>query len=311
MSGDPQTTEQLQRELRATGKFAPVNPIALDDLRRKQKEGTEALRTFLPSWNRACRDEGGGRGLAFGWYVLMSGLTGAGKTLLALNLIAEALRQGEHVLLFSLEMSWSQVVTRLRSIVTGEDVTTLEWGGRFDPDRARAADQELLDLPGTLYLNREPIWELEDVGAVMDVYRRKHDVRLFVVDYVQLVSPSGRDSALFEAMSEVSSTLRYQARNVGAVTVALSQLNRASTRERKVSPTVDGLFGSSRFGFDADQVLALDFSRTEDEEVARQEKTWLTMLKNRHGPAVDVPVLLDKRNLRFREAAEGEEELWP
>lgn len=307
----PEQTDQLERDLQATGKFRPLSAVELDDLRWQQTEGADALETFLPTWNRASRDRGGGKGIAYGWYVLLSGLTGSGKTLLALNLIARALDQGENVLLFSLEMSREQCITRLRPIVTGEDVTRLERGSRFDIDAAFEADEAILDLPGTLHLNKEPIWELEDIGSVMEVYAKSHDVGLFVVDYVQLVSPAGRDSRLFEAMSEVSSTLRYQAQKVEAVTVALSQLNRSATRERKQTPTVDGLFGSSRFAFDADQVLSLDYSRREEVAGARKERTWIKMLKNRHGPSVDIPVLLDKSNLQFREAHEGEEDAWP
>lgn len=68
--------------------------------------------------------------------------------------------------------------------------------------------------------------------------------------------------------------------------VALSQLNRNTPRERQSPPSIDGLFGSSRFGFDADQVLALDYSKRERDPARRTEKTRLLPLKNRHGPSL-------------------------
>jgi len=305
------TDDVLTREVEATEKFGRLHPGLLRDLRQRQKQDPDALSTFSDSWNRASRDEGGGQGLAFGWYVLLSGLTGAGKTLLALNLLAEALRAGTNVLYFSLEMSWEQLATRLRSIVTGCDVTKVEWGSRYNSKEAAKADEAISRLPGNLYLNREPIWRLDDIGTVMEVHRSQHDTRLVIVDYAQLVEPAGSDRALFEAMSEVSSSLRFYAKKLDAVTVALSQMNRTSTRERDRRPTVDGLFGSSRFGFDADQVLMLDHSRREKDEPNRVERTYLEMVKNRHGPAISIPVELDKRNLQIREALPDEEGEWP
>lgn len=303
--------DQAFREMQANEKFDPLSAGALHELRLRQEREVEAVSTGFESWDKASRGEGGGKGLALGWYALLCGMTGAGKTLLMLNLVAQALRDGVDVLVFSLEMSWEQLATRLRPIVTGEDVTHVEWGDYYRAEKAKVADQAIVNLPGTLYVNYKPIWRLDDIGAVMEAHRRDHDVRLFVVDYAQLVEPSGQDSRLFEKMGDVSSALRYHAKALDCVCIALSQLNRTTTRDRGVGPTVDGLFGSSRFGFDADQVLALDFSRRENDPVTRTERTWLKLLKNRHGPQVDIPVQLDKSTLRFREALPHEEDAWP
>lgn len=288
-----------------------MSEAMLAHLRERQEGEPEVLPTFLPSWNRASRDEGGGKGLALGWYIVLAGLTGAGKTLLALNLVSKALREGRSVLFFSLEMSWAQLCTRLRAIVSGEDVTSLEWGDGYCPGLAEEVDEQLLHLPGALYLNTEPIWRLEDIREVMASYRRESNVELVVVDYAQLVEPSGSNERLYAAMSNISSQLRHAAKRLNVVTVALSQMNRSSTRERSRKPTVDSLFGSSRFGFDADQVAALDYSRREVDDLHRVERTWLNVVKNRHGPSVEIPVALEKRNLRIEEARPDEEDDWP
>lgn len=305
-------SEQLDRQLEPPNdRLVRVSDNLLQRLRWQQEDGAETVPTYLESWNRACRDEGGGQGLALGWYVVVAGLTGAGKTLVGLNLAAEALRTGENVLYFSLEMSWQQLCSRLRAITAGTDITEVEWGPHRSEEAAREADRELLNLPGDLYLNIEPIWKLNDVLEVLEVHRNQCDVTLAVVDYAQLVSPAGADRKLFEKMSHISSQLRYAAQKFDVVTVALSQLNRSSTADRGRKPTVDGLFGSSRFGFDADQVAVLDYSRREKDEVHRIERTWINLVKNRHGPAVEIPVALEKKNLRIREAKPHEESEWP
>lgn len=292
---------ERSRQIDISLSFPPVGDVLLRELRRRQAKPPETVETPFPSWNRACRGEGGGRGLAAGWYVLVAGLTGAGKTLLALNLVASALRQGVNVLYFSLEMSWEQLVTRLRPIIAGGEVTHTEWGAYFDPEQAKAADDAILELPGTLYVNTEPIWKLEDIRDAMEYAHRADGVRLFVVDYAQLVEPSGSDRALFEAMASISSQLRFMAQHLRVVTVALSQLNRAATRERKAPPTIDGLFGSARFGFDADQVLALDYSTLERDAERRLENTQILLLKNRHGPQVTIPIQFNYGTLQARE----------
>ena len=287
--------------------FEPVSASRLAALRERQQKETPVVQTFLPRWNRACRGEGGGLGLAYGWYVLLAGLTGTGKTLLALNLVATALTSGVSILFVSLEMSWEQLVTRLRPIVSGVEVSHLEWGPYFRPEKAEAADRAILEQPGALYFNTEAIWRLKDIRHALE-HHAERGVRLVILDYAQLVAPDGSDRKLFEAMSEISSQLRYEAKRLGVVCVVLSQLNRSATRERQSPPTIDGLFGSSRFGFDADQVLALDYSKRDRDPLRRAERTRLLLLKNRHGPALTgesaVDSTLDFATFRVTETAE-------
>lgn len=285
--------------------FLPVSESMLRDLRAKQAMPWSGVPTFLPTWSKACRDEGGGQGLAWGWYELIAGPTGAGKTILALNQVARALRDNVSCLFFSLEMSCAQLLTRLRAIVSGQEITHLETGRYFRADEAEEADCALMELPGSLYVNTEPIWKLSDIREVMEVHRETDGVRLFVVDYAQLVEPSGSDKKLYEAMASISSQLRHEAKRLGAVCIALSQLNRSSTAGDS-RPSVDGLFGSSRFGFDADQVLILD-TRREVNEIKRTERRKLLLAKNRHGPTLELPLEFDKSCLRWRELLPDEQ----
>ena len=62
---------------------------------RDAQKPVEAVPTPLPSWNAACRDEGGGVGLARGWHDVVAGNTGQGKSLFALNVAASAIRHGD------------------------------------------------------------------------------------------------------------------------------------------------------------------------------------------------------------------------
>jgi replicative DNA helicase len=277
--------------------FRRVDGRMLEDLRDSQAGSPEYVATPWPTLNAACRGEGGGLGFGLGWYVLLAGLTGAGKTLAALNLVDAALRRGVDVLFVSLEMSAGQLLTRLRAIASGEDILGIEWGSRFDVDRAAAADRILLERPGQLFVNTSPIHELADIREVLRVHVEDYGVRLVVVDYAQLVSPAGRDADLFARMAEISAQLRFEAQRHRVVCLALSQLNR---RERQGEIGLDSLFGSSRFGFDADLVLGLSYE-TDRDPIRRAGRTKLLVLKNRHGPAPEIPVEVDYASFRIRE----------
>ena len=285
-------------------------PLDLSFLRARQAAEPDAVPTFLPSWNSCCRGEGAGIGLARGWTVIIAGATGAGKTLLALNLTHAALKAGERVLYLTLEMSWEQLVTRLRAIATGLDVRRVEWGDEFSDTDAKRADSALLDLPGHLYFNRLPVWKLDDVSELMRLYATERGVRFFIVDYLQLVSPGGTER-IYEGVTKVSQQLRFAAQSLDAVCVSVSQFNRATSANRSERPVVQGLLGGSSIENDASQVLLLDHTRRKRDDYRRTEHGYLLLSKNRHGPQGELRVEYDYRTLRVREAMPDEEDEWP
>lgn len=225
--------EHFQRMDRDPGGIRRVQPILTERLRKEQAQPPDAQPAFLSTWAQACRAKGGGIGLATGWLVYVAGHTGAGKTLFTLNQVHESLQAGKNVLYFSLELGWEHIITRLRPIVTGRDVTHLEWGEYFDEYEAEEADEVISQLPGELLINTEPIWELEDVRAVVQEYEWQLDggLDLVVVDYAQLIDPIGSDAHLSERMTHVSRTLSHIAQEFGLTGLVVSQANRASTRD--------------------------------------------------------------------------------
>ena len=308
----PPTLSRLERLAQVASKFGirDLNELDLCFLRGRQAAEPDAVPTFLPSWNACCRGEGAGIGLARGWFVVLAGATGAGKTLLALNLVLEALKAGEQCLFLTLEMSWEQLITRLRAILTNESVQRLEWGEQFSEPAAKEADAALLDLPGHLYFNSQPIWKLEDVRDLMRLYAEERGVRYFIVDYLQLVSP-GDTERMYEAVTKVSQQLRYAAQELNAVCVAVSQYNRQTSANRHERPIVQGLLGGSSIENDATQVLLLDHSRYKRKELDPIAKTYLLLAKNRHGYSDgEIPIAIDNRTLRIREQ-QPDEEGWP
>ncbi len=282
--------------------FDSVTAELLGELIDSKAQPVTAVPTMLPSWNTACRDEGGGVGLARGWHVIVAGQPGAGKSNFALNLAAAALAAGEHVCFVSLEMSQAQLVTRLLATATGMNIRRFEHGADFDPPVARRAAGELTATlersGGALYVNRHPIVSLEGVVRAIQAHYRRHECRVFIVDYVQLCWARSAET-LFEQVQQISHTLRGLAADLGFVSIALSQFNRETSANRGSSPTPQGLMGGSVLENDADQVVLLDHSAF--------KRTWMTatgkvlLAKNRHGPQLEVPCAWDFRTLQVRE----------
>lgn len=307
---------------------------------RPLRVGDDVVPTMLPTWNKYCRDEGGGLGLAMGWHLILAGNTGYGKSLAALNLASSAMKAGVSVGFVSLEMSSAQVTCRLYSILTGVPVRFLERGPSFSEERAGEARRRLTELRqrassvdssgeatdrvrrkleearkgppgGSFFVNDErkrPLHDINDILSLMAYWREEKGVRFFVVDYMQLAG-SGTADEVRERVTQVSRGVRLFARTHKVVTVGVSQFNRLTSANYQEKPTVQGLFGASGLENDGNQVVLLDHSRYKrTEEGAR---TWLLLSKNRHGSTGQIPVYWDYSTLTVREAMPDEEHEWP
>ena len=293
-----------------------LQPRVLGYYAEDQQKPVDAVATPLDGWNNHCRDAGGGAGLAFGWHVILAGATGHGKTLMALNLAAHAIKNGHNVGYVSLEMSQEQLQTRLYAILADVPVNKLERGG-FDPLTWQKAQGRIEGMTNggrpTLLTNRGPVRNIHDIrnqmlGLMQDDLE---PVRIFIIDYLQLAN-TGTDEEVYRAVSAISGEVMQFAHEHKVLTIGLSQLNRSTSANRHDSPLAQGLIGSSSLENDADQVLILDHSRYErcgeNDELAR---TYLILAKNRHGSSGSIPIEWDYRTLRCREAMPDEEILWP
>ncbi|MFC1531128.1 DnaB-like helicase C-terminal domain-containing protein [Gemmatimonadota bacterium] len=281
--------------------FQPVTAKVLRDLRRRQQESPRTVDLPWPTLSRMCRGPGGGRGFAHGWHVIVGGLTGGGKTLAGLNLACSAMRQGVGVMYVSLEMSHATLLTRLRAIASGHDIMSVEWGGGFNEAKAEDADTQIMELPGCLLVNPEPIWELPDISAAIRYSVRRENVRLVVIDYAQLIAAGRPDGALFERMLAVSAELTHAAKTEGVVVVTLSQLNNAATRERRHEPTEESVYGGGRLVHDCDMLLLLNYAQHKYDPIRRRAESELIVRKNRNGPTGKFPIEVDYRTLRITE----------
>jgi replicative DNA helicase len=262
----------------------------------------DAVSTPFPSWNRACRDAGGGKGLPRAWHIIAAARTGLGKSVFALNVAFAAILAGARVYFASLEMSQVQLETRFLAIASGTPVSRLEQGPMLDVAAHRAAAQRLQEIyehsGGAFLSNRKQMHNLAQVEATIRRAVEHDGARMILVDYLQLAASDPNDP---KEVTIASHAIRKLAQDLGVTTLALSQFNRATSVSPE-RPTIHGLMGGSAIENDADQIILLDHSRQDRAAAPASGWTGYALLdKNRHGPLSEIPMYFNTDTLRITE----------
>jgi len=217
---------------------------------------------------------------------ILAGRPGMGKTSLATNMafacaqrfvrdqedgIDPAKSAGAPVAFFSLEMSADQLATRILAEQSGISSENLRMGKISQQEfrhLARAAG-ELSNLP--LYIDDTPGLTIAALRARARRLKRQKGIGMIVVDYLQLLSGSGKgssDSNRVQEISEISRGLKQLAKELDLPVMALSQLSRAVEQREDKKPMLSDLRESGSIEQDADIVM---FVYREDYYVAARE----------------------------------------
>jgi len=202
--------------------------------------------------------------------IILAGRPAMGKTSLATNIafncaerfvrdVADGIepekRVGAPVAFFSLEMSADQLATRILAEQAEISSERLRMGKISHDDFARIsrASQRLADLP--LYIDDTPALTISALRNRARRLKRRHDIGLIVVDYLQLLQGSGRanDNRVNE-ISEISRGLKTLAKELSVPVIALSQLSRAVESREDKRPQLSDLRESGSIEQDADMV---------------------------------------------------------
>jgi replicative DNA helicase len=202
--------------------------------------------------------------------IILAGRPGMGKTSLATNIAFNAANRllsdrdmgvspeksiGAATAFFSLEMSADQLATRILAEQSGISSSALRMGkiSRDDFQALSFASQRLAQLP--LYIDDTPGLTIAGLRARARRLKRKHDIGLIVVDYLQLLQGSGRstDNRVNE-ISEISRGLKTLAKELSLPVIALSQLSRAVESREDKRPQLSDLRESGSIEQDADMV---------------------------------------------------------
>lgn len=218
--------------------------------------------------------------------VILAARPAMGKTAFALNLaLNAAMKNNKGVLLFSLEMSSSQLLQRLLSIEAGIGLQKIR-NGFLDQD-----DWGKLGLASMKLSNSEiniadlPNVNVLEIRAIARRLKAAGKLDMIVIDYLQLIKGSNvKNDSRQQEISEISRALKGIARELDIPIIALSQLSRATEQRADRRPMLSDLRESGAIEQDADMVLFLYRDDYYNEESEDKGLTEVIIGKQRNGP---------------------------
>ncbi len=264
-------------------------------------------------------------GLQPGEMIVIAARPSMGKTSLAMN-IAEhvAIKMGEPVGVFSLEMTAEALVMRLLCSQARLNQHKLRDGSMEDHDFARIADAADRLAAAKLHIDDTAGLDILQLRARARRMKDRHGIKLFVIDYLQLVQSSTQrrgDSNRAQEIGEISSGVKSLAKELDVPVIVLSQLNRDLERDKTRKPRLSDLRESGAIEQDADVVGLLyranpknprepSSGEDDDEATANSDVIPVNLLiaKQRNGPTGDVFLNFEKSYTRFESAPRVREE---
>lgn len=218
--------------------------------------------------------------------VLVAARPSMGKTAFVLN-IAQYVTFHNNLCtaIFSLEMSKEQLVNRLFSLESRVDAQLLRSGSLADSDW-----EKLIEGAGTigrskLIIDDTPGISISELRSKCRKYKLEHDLKLIIIDYLQLMSGSGRSSdSRQQEISDISRSLKGLARELNVPVVALSQLSRQVEQRPDHRPMLSDLRESGAIEQDADVVMFIYRDDYYNKDTPDKNIAEIIIAKQRNGP---------------------------
>ncbi|RJN33172.1 replicative DNA helicase [Nesterenkonia natronophila] len=240
-----------------------------------------------------------------GQLIVIAARPAMGKSVLALDFSrSAAVNNRMTTAFFSLEMGKVELTMRLLAAESQVLFGDLRKGSSLkDQDwekMARAMDK-LEQAP--LFIDDAPNLTLMEIRAKCRRLKQRENLKLVVVDYLQLLMSGKRVESRQQEVSEFSRTLKLLAKELDVPIIALSQLNRGSEQRPDKRPQVSDLRESGAIEQDADMVMLLHRPEVYDKETERAGEADIIVAKNRNGPTRDLTVAFQGHFQRFRDMA--------
>ncbi|GAB3276805.1 hypothetical protein GCM10027589_02530 [Actinocorallia lasiicapitis] len=223
---------------------------------------------------------------------------------LALDFVrAASIKHGLTSAFFSLEMGRNEITMRLLSAEARVALHAMRSGTMNDDDWTRLARRmsEVAEAP--LFIDDSPNMSMMEIRAKCRRLKQQHDLRLVVIDYLQLMTSGKRVESRQVEVSEFSRNLKLLAKELHVPVIALSQLNRGPEQRTDKRPMVSDLRESGSIEQDADMVILLHREDAYEKESPRAGEADLIVAKHRNGPTATVTVAFQGHYSRFVDMA--------
>lgn len=235
--------------------------------------------------------------------VTIAARPGIGKSTFALCVALKTAASGRRVMIFSLEMSKSEIVYRMLSSHSGIDHSRLtsraslvetEWAALIEAS-AQLSDMNLLIDDSALCTPSYIEATCRAMGGGFD---------LVIVDYLGLMRPPAGTEKYGNRAVEVgfiTKTMKGLAKQIGAPILLISQLNRESEKRDGGKPRLSDLRESGDIEQDSDAVLMIHRGDITSGDATKNRVATIIVAKHRHGPAGEVQLYFDGPTVSFKE----------
>ena len=205
--------------------------------------------------------------------------------------------------IFSLEMSKHEITMRLLSAEAKVPLHHMRAGTLSDEDWSKLARRmgEVADAP--LYIDDSPNMTMMEIRAKARRLKQRNDLKLVVIDYLQLMTSGKRVESRQQEVSEFSRALKLLAKELEVPVIAMSQLNRGSEQRQDKKPMLSDLRESGSIEQDADMVMMIHREDMYEKESPRAGEADIMLVKQRNGPTANVTVAFQGHYSRFVDMA--------
>ena len=269
---------------RNTGDYVPIRQVVMNAMDKIEK---------------ASKNKGNVTGVATGFIdldyrtagmqpsdlILVAARPSMGKTAFVLNIAQHvAFKLNQTVAIFSLEMSKEQLVNRLFSLESRVDSQHLRTGNLSDAEWEKLIESAGVIGKSNLIIDDTPGISISELRSKCRKYKLDHDLKMIIIDYLQLMSGSGRGSdSRQQEISDISRSLKALARELNVPVIALSQLSRAVEQRPDHRPMLSDLRESGAIEQDADVVMFIYRDDYYNKDTDRKGIAEIIIAKQRNG----------------------------
>ena len=217
--------------------------------------------------------------------VILAGRPSMGKTSYMMNIVENvAIKADVGVAVFSMEMPAESLTLRMLSSLGRINQKNVRSGQLDDDDWPRLTNAVSILHKANIFIDDSPALSPTEMRARVRRLKRKHDIGLIVVDYLQLMSVKGHTENRVNEISEISRGLKALAKEMNVPVIALSQLNRSLEQRPNKRPVMSDLRESGAIEQDADVIVFIYRDEVYNEESEHKGTAEIIIGKQRNGP---------------------------
>lgn len=223
-------------------------------------------------------------GLHGGELVLLAARPSMGKTSLGMNIVENAaIRGGAKVAVFSLEMPAEQLAMRMMCTEARVNMQNVRRGVLEEEEWLRLCEAMSVIGQANIHIDATSGISVPEIRSKARRLQMEQGLDLIMIDYLQLMTGSGRFSSRQEEVSSISRGLKGLAQELGVPVLALSQLSRAPSSRTNHRPVLSDIRDSGAIEQDADVVMFIHREDYYDKDTPVKNMAEVIIAKQRNG----------------------------